>query len=303
MRVRRPKPIEEWQARGEIARVYHEIKQVLRVTGVNLNFRTWAAYGNFLPLAWEAVRDSAQTSAFEQAADEIRAEAVRAAAGLGRLDAHRELTLGESQRFHIRGILDLYHYINPKLLLLTSSVRLALAGETVGRDDAGQEVETIERGAPPAMHAMEMEAERPRDPRLRSLFSNIKRTTSSRSVNSDYRSLALWPDYLEAAWERLRPILGSQDYRTSGEALRSRARELCGSLPAPVVLSLEQVSAAGVELADIREVTASFEHLLPPLILNIALMELDWRAPEELARSPFPAPRRGLESGARHAVA
>ncbi len=38
------KPVTVHEAEDEIERVYHEIRQVLRVTGVNLNLRTWATF-------------------------------------------------------------------------------------------------------------------------------------------------------------------------------------------------------------------------------------------------------------------
>ncbi len=41
------KQVTEYEAAGEIERVYHEIRQSLRVTGINLNFRTWAGYEKF----------------------------------------------------------------------------------------------------------------------------------------------------------------------------------------------------------------------------------------------------------------
>ncbi|MDB5902679.1 MAG: hypothetical protein JWM26_1557, partial [Betaproteobacteria bacterium] len=61
-------PIDEHQATGELERVYHDIRQVMRVSGVNLNFRTWAAFERSFPLVWAAVRDNAGTYAFEHAA-------------------------------------------------------------------------------------------------------------------------------------------------------------------------------------------------------------------------------------------
>ena len=43
----KPKPVKEIEATGEIERVYHEIKQSMRVSGINLNFRTWAGFDKF----------------------------------------------------------------------------------------------------------------------------------------------------------------------------------------------------------------------------------------------------------------
>lgn len=77
MRLVKAKPVGEREATGDIERVYHEIKQILRVSGVNLNFRTWAGYGKFLPAMWDAIRPNLETRIFEGGADQIRAAAVR----------------------------------------------------------------------------------------------------------------------------------------------------------------------------------------------------------------------------------
>ncbi|RUL87958.1 halocarboxylic acid dehydrogenase DehI family protein [Tautonia sociabilis] len=292
------RPVPEHEAEGEIERVYHEIRQTLRVTGVNLNFRTWAAYEKFLPAMWDAVRPNAQTRAFEDAADGLREQAVRSSEGLGRLGAASALALGESQRYHIRGALDLYHYVNPKLLLLTSAVRLSLQGEPIGEGDGrAAPEERIEPGPPGAMHSMEMESEKPKDKTVRALFGDITRTLALSSINSDYRTLALWPDYLDAAWARIKPIIGRDEYRRSADSLRDRARALARALPHPIPLTAERLGELGEDVGGIQETTERFERLLPGLILNVALFSLDWRTPEELVRSPFPAAASRLIRG------
>lgn len=127
-----PKQVAEHEAEGEIDRVYHEIKQTLRVTGVNLNFRIWASYERFFPVMWDAVRPNVETRAFENAADPLRTEAVRRATTLGSLEAAGRVRLGQSQIYQLRAALHLYHYINPKLLLLTHpGARRKLAASTV----------------------------------------------------------------------------------------------------------------------------------------------------------------------------
>ncbi|WP_144058047.1 hypothetical protein, partial [Novipirellula maiorica] len=60
-------PVAEYAAEGDIERVYHEIRQILRVRGINLIFRTWAGAGDkkLLPLLWDTVRPNAETMQFE----------------------------------------------------------------------------------------------------------------------------------------------------------------------------------------------------------------------------------------------
>ena len=285
------KPVAEHEAEGEIERVYHEIRQVLRVTGVNLNLRTWATFEKFLPAVWDALRPNLETRVFESAADRIRSEAVNAAAGLSRLDAIASVPLGESQRFQIQRALDLYHYINPKLLVLTSAVRLALDGEKIGRDAAGER-ERIERGEPAKMFPMEMVAEEPEEKDIRELFDDIKTTLALPTINSDYRTLALWPNYLAWTWQRLRPLIEQSAYKHAADALRQTSRSLARELPLPFEFSRERVSDLGEDAEAVMQKTQKFEELLPPLILNIALFQLDWKTADVLRASPFPAAAR-----------
>ena len=296
----KPKQISEREAEGEIERVYHEIKQTLRVSGINLNFRTWAGYDKFLPLMWDAMRPVAETRDFEDAADRVRAEAVLGAQGLGKLGVAVHVPLGESQKYQIQAALDLYHYINPKLLVFTSAVKLALEeSQPAEKKTEAHENELIERGIPERMYPMEMVSADPDDERTAKLFEDIKDTLSLSSINSDYRTLALWPDYLGASWQRLKPITQQQAYQKAADDLRALALSLARSFAVSISLSRETVEEAGEDAADILQTTDKFERLLPSLIINIALFSLDWKMPEELRKSPFPAALRVQARSAR----
>ena len=285
--ARPPKPIDEHAATGETARIYHDIRQTLRVSGVNLNFRTWAGFERFFPRMWRAMRDVAGTGIFEAASDEIRAEGVRRAAALPSLGGAGKDHLGDSQRFQIRAALELYHAINPKLLVFTSIVARALERPSA-RAASPPAGARLTRGAPVRMFPMEMVDERPRDRQIQKVFDDIRRTMNLTSVNSDYRTLAMWPGYLDAAWRGLKPIVRSPAYRQAATTLSEAASERARQLVEHVPLDREQVARAGENVEAVVETTARFERLLPPLILNIALLSLDWSSPEQLARSPFP---------------
>ncbi|HVY61613.1 MAG TPA: halocarboxylic acid dehydrogenase DehI family protein [Planctomycetota bacterium] len=288
---RRHPEVPEAEAGPEVERVYHEARQKLRVTGVPLLFRTWAGFPTFFPRMWDAIRPNIETRAFESAADQLRASAVETAAGLGRIGA--SVPLGESQAYRLRGILDLYHYLNPKLLLVAAAVRLALDGALMGPvvEDIAS-IELIERGPSPTMHALEMAPEKPDDPRLRAVFADIQRTLETGAVNSNYRSLALFPDYLVAVWARLKPILETESYRRAARVLGLEARSLARSLPHPVPLSLQRLEDLGEDVKGLVRATDDFERVLATLVLNMTLVLLDWNGPEALAASPFPARTR-----------
>ncbi len=286
----KPKPVSEHEASGEIESVYHDLRQTLRVSGVNLVFRTWAGTGRLLPVVWNAVRPNVQTRAFENAADAIRAEAAGAAEALGRIGA-APAGLGESQSFQLRAALDLYRYVTPKLLVLTSAVRLALEGEEVG-GGAGPGAR-LTRGVPERMYPMEMVAEDTDEEPIQELFRDIRDTLGLSRVNSLYRTLALWPDYLEPAWAGLKPIARGSEHGAAADRLRALSRDLARSLPHPVPLSRERLEEKGEDADALIRTAAEFEELIPGVVLNTMLFALDWGGADELARSPFPAPAGG----------
>jgi pimeloyl-ACP methyl ester carboxylesterase len=291
-----PTPVPEYEAEGDIDRVYHEIRQSLRVTGVNLLFRTWAGFEKFLPAAWDQVRPKVETVAFDQAGDAVREEAVRLAGSLGGTAEPDLGDWGTSRAYQIRAALDLYHYINPKLLVLVCAVRQALQGEALAHSGAAK-AEPAPRGEPAKMYPMEMEEEKPDDKAVRRLFKDIQKTLSLPSINSDYRTLALWPDYLEAAWQRLKPVCQSPEFTQASDQLRQKAQELAGQLPHPMALSLGRVRELGEDADSVLETTKTFERLLPGLILNIAILHQTGKpgaepqtAAQTAAASATPAP-------------
>ena len=288
MFTRRPRPIAEHEATGDTSRIYHEIRQTLRVSGVNLNFRTWAGYEEFFSEMWAAIQPVAASQAFEAASNELRGRAADMALRLPPLEL--TATPGESQRFQIQRALRLYHYINPKLLLLTTIVRRGLAGEQ-SRDAGASPVDLgpkVPFGVPAAMAPMEMVDERPADTQTRRVFRDIQKTMRLSAVNSDYRTLALWPDYLSGAWAALKPLVRSKEYREAVAGIGGEAARLGQAFPVPTSINARRLKHRGERVASLIETTEGFERLLPGLILNIAVWSRAWTNPEELRKSPFP---------------
>jgi hypothetical protein len=292
------KPIPEHEAVGETERIYYEIRQTLRVTGVPELFCSWAGHGQFLPWVWSVLQPNAETQVFEEAADRLRAEAARLIKPMEKPDVVSHVRLGESQTYHIRASLDLYHYLYPKLLLLASAVQLALRGERVGTERI-RPVERIERGAPARMIAMEWMPEEPHDPRLRDLFEEMKKSSKLPVLTLGIRTLALWPDYLIEARKRLMPILVAPDYKRAEERLSGTARKEARNFPYPVSIPQEKVKAVVPDVEEIAALTSHFQRAYIRCLFNVALLECDWKEADALAVSPYPAPslRRVVAAG------
>jgi hypothetical protein len=260
------------------------------VTGLDVTVRTWAGFERFVVAMWEAMGPNTETRAFESAADEVRAQAVEAAERLGRLGAWEAAVLGESQRYHVRGTLELYHYLNPKMLVFTSAVKLALQDERVGLLQPLGSAERVERGAPSRMMAMEVVEERPGDARLRGLFQDIQETVGPPALPGEFRGLALWPGYLEAAWERLKPRMRTEEWARACDALLETSRRLARRLPYEVALSKERREVLREDAGLIQRVTVQSEWRLPVLVLGMATLVGDVSDLER--RLPFPAEAR-----------
>ena len=277
------------RAEGDAGRIHHELKQCLRATGVDPAFSAWPP--QLLTALWDALRPNAETRAFEESADRLRAEAVGAADRLDRLSALSRAGLGESQAYQAERALLLRHYLDSKLLLWTAAAERLLEARALGPERAPESVELIERGAPARMPMLELVDERASEPGLQRTFKDVRRALGGACVPPVYRALALWPRYLESAWERLKPLTRGEPRARAARALTELSRKLAGTLPLPAALELD-AAAPG---QDPQEALAAAREALGALAgqaVDTALLALDWQAPEILRRSPFPARAR-----------
>ncbi|QSQ11826.1 halocarboxylic acid dehydrogenase DehI family protein [Myxococcus landrumensis] len=285
----RVKQVSEHRAEGDVERVYHELRQTLRVSGVDVSLRTWAAHPRFFVAMWEAMGPNVETRAFEELAAGLWQEVLDTTVRWEVLGAWSAVKLGPSQRFHARGALELYEAMQPRVLLMVSAVRLALEGHVVGRRGVPGELERLERGIPSRMAAMEWVAQKPRDALTRTLFTDIEKTVGPPGVPGEYRALACWPEYLEAAWRRLKPRMKDEDFQAAAESVRESARRRALALPFEVPLSRERVAALGEDVNAIARVTQALETRLPSLLLNLSRLVQD--VPDML-RQPMPGAAR-----------
>ena len=278
-------------AKVEEELLFHDIGQTLRISGIDPIFPVWPLPSRMFQLIWPAVKPNAETYAFEHAADRLRNLAVTYSSRMGRLDAASEARLGESQSWQVRAALDLYHYLHPKLLLLASSIRLALLVEgPPGFPNRSPRL--IQRGVPAGMYPMEILPEGLDGPRLAEVFNEINAESGAHSTHACYRTLGLWPDYLMAAWKRLRQFVRRIEYDYACDRLREESRGMAISLPLPIHLTPEEIRGAGDDPLIVLRTMEEAEQALSSLMLNIALMSLDWKTPQLLAVSPFPVGER-----------
>jgi len=109
---------------------------------------------------------------------------------------------------------------------------------------------------------------------VKMLYADIKATLGLPLVNSDYRAMALWPDYLTLAWRDIKGPVHSADYATEVRRLSGLAREGVDRFVVPVRATREAAQRAGVpadQLDNLDALLRLFASLLPGLILNVAM--------------------------------
>lgn len=284
---------EEVDTRRE--QIEHELAQVLRVRGVHPIFDEWARWPRFFSVMWEDLRPNVTALGFDLAADHLRTDAVQAAKRLGPLRV--QARLGDSQRFQLGGALALYRYLDPKLLLIASAVRLALDDEPFGQGDSQGSAQPTLLGPAPRMPAIELlpdgDAPRPGAPltdrKLHALLERVRSALALPTLPADFRQLALWPEWLDAAWTQLAPHLATETWHRAVGELRAASHALARSLPHPMYLARARIERLGEDYVAIRGAVARAERQFSSLAIQVAQLSLEFAPADELAESPFPA--------------
>jgi hypothetical protein len=80
-----------------------------------------------------------------------------------------------------------------------------------------------------------------------------------------YRAIAVWPSYLDAAWDELQHLAAYPPFRRRGRALYYYARSSSRFLAEPLVASRDALSAQGLSDDDLVIVQSTLDAALPAL--------------------------------------
>ena len=123
-------------------------------------------------------------------------------------------------------------------------------------------------------------------PPIEELYEDIRNTLRVPLVNFIFRFLGNFPEFLTAAWFRMRPILRGVQFESTANSLRRIA-----VLPGP---RGERAQLAGMDgIDDARAFTDTIHYVLPKLLLIATALHEGLRP---LSRLPVPQ-RRGLTGG------
>jgi hypothetical protein len=271
--ARRPEVMPD-QADERIRPVYEEIQRTLRVPFVNLIFRTLANDPDYLVPAWKQLAPVLRTRAFEHAADELRAAAL-----LEPVPDSSGVEWEETGPLEkVRAFNDTIHYVLPKLLLVATAWE---EGEFGGGDGDRSE---IPLGVVPGTDKAPMVSSEGASGRVQWLLEREKRAHGHPLVSSYYRILANWPDFLEAAWTRIEPLVGSGGYRERKEALAQLATRIVQRLPAAGEIR------GAARTPEISELLGAFRReFIPSMMMDVALIKAMVDGQAAARRSRFSA--------------
>ncbi|MFQ5936678.1 MAG: halocarboxylic acid dehydrogenase DehI family protein [Acidiferrobacterales bacterium] len=268
-------PVPEYAASGERAEGYADMKAVLQVPWMGVVTMAYAHYPTFFRELWRGLRPLCLSRPFVESAREVRALAetgVKALAPPPVAARLREAGYAQREINDIRNIIEVFSHGNPLYLLIATIARLLLErGEMSSKHEAppfaGQHA--------PAVHVpfVLMEAHHADAP-TQAIYEDIKATLQLPFVNTDYRALARWPSYFALAWSDLKEIVQMPAHEIQCEAVHTAAATLAQSLPNPgglTPVALKNAAERDASLSEIVEVSRLFQHLLPGLIVNVAV--------------------------------
>lgn len=275
-RGNRLKLVSESDAGGRTREIYCEIKGTLGVPQVNAIFQAFAVYPRFLDLSWQAVRPAAETQQFFHLGNRLRAETYTRVYNYFpvpdlRTAVHAQ-SLSAEARQAVSETVDLFHYLDPLLLLLAAALMQAFE-EPVGqpcRDGAPVE-------HPVFFRRPLLVGEETAPPETRAVYEDMKHTLDVPALSTAYQAFARFPAFLESYWRALKPATQSPLYTFSRTGVRDTAWSLLREFPARVELTPDQLSEAGISDDDITAVMRIgdlFVEALSRLVMNVALAKI-----------------------------
>jgi len=279
--------VDETQADRQTIEIYQLVTRKMRVGRVPLLFKALAAEKALVP-CWNALRPAIRVRAFEEAADDLRARAARAAVDLGcpLIETQLEWAGYDVDEIdEIRGQVDIFHYLDAKLLMAACVLAGALRGGTGGVARGPRGEQRVPRGVPQDMDPIELVPAEPVGALAR-VFRNIRAHLGLGLVPDDFRALGRWPKYLELAWSdaRKRDEEGAASLKDLGRLADEAARQL----PVRVEIRDDALRSSGADPLRVRAIVERFHRALPGLVLDLALFKVQLDGAESARESPFP---------------
>ena len=156
-------------------------------------------------------------------------------------------------------VLDVFHWLHPQLLLLTSAIAEGFQRGRVGGQGRVEERAWSERNGAHLDTVVELA------PPETAPLPEVAEMLGLSDAPDLYRAVARWPRYLAPAWEELQHLSAYPDFRRRGRALYYYARAGARFLAEPLDLTSDALNAAGVAPDEVEAARAIVDGTLPAL--------------------------------------
>lgn len=288
LRLQAIEPVRKEETPPEIRSVLEDIQDTMGIPWAPVNWRSYARYPRVLQLFWERLKPAVATEGFLKEALNIAELAYRDVSAWY-LPSSR-IILASQDRQPLQWELDALEYGNPQLLIQQAALTRIVRGLYAGREGPPR---ARSRPSPYRHPELVMVSEEEAPEPIRQLYQDIKRTIDLPLVTSDYQTLAKWPGFLVPAWDDVKRWRARDEYRRLEYRIAERAEMAAGRLTPPVGVDPAELRAAAgsqEEHEGLLALVQLFTHLLPGLIVNIALFRIAATAGESL---PPPTPGSG----------
>jgi hypothetical protein len=240
-----------------------DVARALRSPFVPGVFRALDAAPGYLDGCWPRIAPSVETAGFvgsalylaDMARDAV-VEDYEPMLSPARL-AERGVDADEVAR--ILDVLDVLLWVQPQVLLICAALLEALDSALVGGQGRAEPRETTDSerrhlATPVTLLAPETAP-----------LPGIAEALQTAEPPDLYRAVAVWPAYLDFAWDELQHLSAYPPLRRRARALYYYARSSTRALAFPLAASTEALLAAGVTVAAIADARATLEAALPVL--------------------------------------
>lgn len=283
--------IREGEVPAELAGNYADIRHCLRTSFVPLLFRAIAPQRQALRILWRTLRPNVVTRFFEEASDDLRAHIANLAVDMG-TPLIEPVLLGEGLDVDdlddVRAQVDIFHYVDPKVLLCAATLHRVLEAGTAGGVHARpDQLLTIPEGEPPGMARLALLPENGGGV-ADEVVSEILTTTHLPATEADLRAFGRWPNFLEVAWREVSPVFRHAGLEEALESIRDEAENAACRLPYAMELPEKELRERGIERAALLDTVRVFFDALPRLALFAAALKVALDGAQDALDSPFP---------------
>jgi hypothetical protein len=277
---------EIWEPGSEaMATVFSEIPVAIGAPGVHLYWRILANWPEWLAMAWPSLAGACNSTSLRSAAVTIREAAfIHEAVGLPSHKAFRgDLARAEIDA-ELREKIENFNAVS-QTALSRLLVAAALARRMAHRRqfELSPELERVAGGeSPGAVYVPPLRDSEARGKAV-DVLARIGVEHALPFVDDYLRSLARIPDYLSAAWNAIRPLVGDPEYHARAESLGALAADAAARLIAPDGDVRQRGSPGPAPRPALAVLDAFADFMLPQALIDVTLI-------------------RALTSGPDHAV-